>query len=63
MRDPVYDGEVPMESEEDWENAERAATMDICAEHEPELVQDSLLRANRIWRCAKCFEPMYEVDA
>lgn len=57
MRDPVYEDEQPVESEEDWN---RAVSQDTCAAHVPELVKDSPYRELRVWRCVKCLEPMFE---
>lgn len=57
MNAPAYDGEVPMESAEDYERA-----LDGHA-HVSELVIDSPYRTGRVHRCVKCGETLFEVPA
>jgi UDP-2,3-diacylglucosamine pyrophosphatase LpxH len=54
MRDPAYEGEVPMESQEDWE-ATIAGHV-----HKPEVVT-YWGDPNTYWQCAICGEPLYEL--
>jgi hypothetical protein len=57
MRDPVYDGEVPVESEEQFADAvKRGGCLHLFAKPVRYIADP-----NTYWRCTDCGETMYAI--